>query len=115
VHRHTENKVSKSQKCNKVMTQHYQSVNLYFAQICKNNVNSCTKYTVSRTARLTMALTAALNNTNTNDSIIRVIRCALFDFIVHSLCFRHTIGAIDEKSLGADVVVSYLVSFKRRR
>jgi len=46
-----------------------QSINLYFAQICKNNDNSCTKYTVSRTARLTMALTAALNNTNTNDTV----------------------------------------------
>jgi len=27
------------------------------------------KYTVSRTARLTMALTAALNNTNTDDTV----------------------------------------------
>jgi len=46
-----------------------QSINQYlFAQIC-NKMNSCTKYTVSRTARLTMALRAALNNTNTDDTV----------------------------------------------
>jgi len=47
----------------------HQSTNLYFAQICNNNDNSCTNYTVSRTAMLTMALTAALNNINTDDTV----------------------------------------------
>jgi len=39
-----------SMDCRSIDQSINQSINLYFAQICKNNDNSCTKYTVTPSA-----------------------------------------------------------------